>query len=318
MSSGQPSERKKRLDAATEALTALVAQYPASARLPTERELGERLGVGRSTLREAISRLVALGLVRVVHGRGMYARDRAAATTSDVSVPEHSGVQTLLDRAAVGAHHAGMSESDFLATAGAAYQASAGTGSINILAPLPSTMRSEIVRLLDESGADHVDCELRQLKSATAGPVIALHWVTTRLLDAGIDIIPVGAGLWVDLTVACSGLDQAEQVIAYGADEATLAAVKDTAKSLRPDLQLTGRIGLPSPGEVDEGTILLPLEAGVSVGLRRAFCYRTGLIATERRALIRKLHQPAAEPAATVSRPSARSRIGTAASHTLD
>jgi GntR family transcriptional regulator, transcriptional repressor for pyruvate dehydrogenase complex len=43
-------------------------------RLPSERELRERLGVGRSTVREALRALEALGLIDMQQGRGSYVR----------------------------------------------------------------------------------------------------------------------------------------------------------------------------------------------------------------------------------------------------
>lgn len=42
------------------------------AQLPTERELAQRFGVGRSTIREAVSSLAAKGIVEVRHGRGLF------------------------------------------------------------------------------------------------------------------------------------------------------------------------------------------------------------------------------------------------------
>jgi GntR family transcriptional repressor for pyruvate dehydrogenase complex len=43
-------------------------------RLPNEQALGARLGVGRSTVREAVRRLLALGLLEIRRGRGTYVR----------------------------------------------------------------------------------------------------------------------------------------------------------------------------------------------------------------------------------------------------
>lgn len=44
-------------------------------RLPGENELAERLGVGRSSVREGISRLAAYGIVEVKHGQGTFVTD---------------------------------------------------------------------------------------------------------------------------------------------------------------------------------------------------------------------------------------------------
>ncbi|MFT4010127.1 MAG: FCD domain-containing protein [Nocardioidaceae bacterium] len=44
--------------------------FPTGSRLPPERELAERLGVSRATLREAIAGLRVAGMVRTVRGRG--------------------------------------------------------------------------------------------------------------------------------------------------------------------------------------------------------------------------------------------------------
>lgn len=60
----------------TDALTAqlrdaiLRGDYPAGSRLPAERDLAPSLGVGRSTVREAVAKLAQLGLVEVRHGGG--------------------------------------------------------------------------------------------------------------------------------------------------------------------------------------------------------------------------------------------------------
>lgn len=43
-------------------------------RLPSERQLQEQLQVGRSTVREALKSLEALGIVEIRHGRGVFAR----------------------------------------------------------------------------------------------------------------------------------------------------------------------------------------------------------------------------------------------------
>ena len=49
----------------------LAGHYAAGTRLPPERELAEQLQVGRSTVREALQRLEALGMLRIRHGEGV-------------------------------------------------------------------------------------------------------------------------------------------------------------------------------------------------------------------------------------------------------
>lgn len=49
--------------------------YPAGGRLPSERELGERFGVSRPTIREAMLALEIRGMVEARHGSGIYVVD---------------------------------------------------------------------------------------------------------------------------------------------------------------------------------------------------------------------------------------------------
>jgi GntR family transcriptional repressor for pyruvate dehydrogenase complex len=53
----------------------LTGAIPAGGRLPNERELAARLGVNRSSVREAVRRLEGLELVAVRHGQGTFVRD---------------------------------------------------------------------------------------------------------------------------------------------------------------------------------------------------------------------------------------------------
>jgi GntR family transcriptional repressor for pyruvate dehydrogenase complex len=52
-------------------------------RLPTERALGERFGVSRSVIRDALRRLEAGGVVRVEHGRGIFVSDTVGHVTGN-------------------------------------------------------------------------------------------------------------------------------------------------------------------------------------------------------------------------------------------
>jgi len=55
-------------------------------RLPPERELAHTLGVSRSTVREAVQRLIARGLLEAHHGRGLFIR-RVLATPGVPDLP---------------------------------------------------------------------------------------------------------------------------------------------------------------------------------------------------------------------------------------
>jgi DNA-binding FadR family transcriptional regulator len=70
------------VDQVIEQLRTAVAQgeWPLGERIPTELELGEQLGVGRNTIREAVRALAHSGLLEVRQGDGTYVR-----ATSEVS-----------------------------------------------------------------------------------------------------------------------------------------------------------------------------------------------------------------------------------------
>ena len=57
-------------------------------RLPSEPELAKQLGVGRTTIREALGKLQALGLVEVIRGRGSFLRTSG----------EHDDAKTIFAR----------------------------------------------------------------------------------------------------------------------------------------------------------------------------------------------------------------------------
>jgi GntR family transcriptional repressor for pyruvate dehydrogenase complex len=61
-------------------------------KLPPERELTKMFGVGRSTLREAISALVLVGYLEVIQGRGTFLRKDFQ--TANLSAMELSDIQT--------------------------------------------------------------------------------------------------------------------------------------------------------------------------------------------------------------------------------
>ncbi len=66
------------VDQARDALAAFVRDAPAGTKLPPERQLAQRLGVSRTTLRDGVSRLALLGLLEVRQGDGTYVRSPTA------------------------------------------------------------------------------------------------------------------------------------------------------------------------------------------------------------------------------------------------
>ncbi|WP_136419130.1 FadR/GntR family transcriptional regulator [Herbaspirillum sp. ST 5-3] len=68
---GRVEEVMRRLETAM-----LNGSFPANARLPSEREMAERYGVSRNTVREAIQRLAARGLLRSRRGAGVFVSDQ--------------------------------------------------------------------------------------------------------------------------------------------------------------------------------------------------------------------------------------------------
>lgn len=68
--------------------------------LPSERTLQEILGVSRFTLREALARLSALGIIEIEHGKGAFvAREMSRSSLGDVFLPlfANQNIQNLID-----------------------------------------------------------------------------------------------------------------------------------------------------------------------------------------------------------------------------
>jgi len=68
--------------------------------LPSERALQELLGISRFTLREALARLSALGIVEITHGKGAFvAQEMNPSSLEDVFLPlfANQNIQSLSD-----------------------------------------------------------------------------------------------------------------------------------------------------------------------------------------------------------------------------
>jgi GntR family transcriptional regulator, transcriptional repressor for pyruvate dehydrogenase complex len=79
-------ERAQLKDAVVERLRDLIesGRYPPGSKLPSERELRDEFGVGRSTVREGLRMLEALGVIELQQGRGAFVRTETdpASTSS--------------------------------------------------------------------------------------------------------------------------------------------------------------------------------------------------------------------------------------------
>jgi GntR family transcriptional regulator, transcriptional repressor for pyruvate dehydrogenase complex len=81
--------RPKLTEVVAQQLLEAISVLPEGARVPSERELTRELGVGRSTLREALHGLALLGEIEIRHGQGVFvakhssdARELAALTAA--------------------------------------------------------------------------------------------------------------------------------------------------------------------------------------------------------------------------------------------
>jgi DNA-binding transcriptional regulator YhcF (GntR family) len=310
---------RKRLDAATERLRSLVGDYPPGARLPTERQLTEELGIGRSTLREAVSRLVALGLVEVVHGRGMFAADGSAVPTTPA--PSADDLEGLLGAAARAARARDLEVEGFLGRAKAAYESEAEAAhlaTVTIVTPLPSALRSELVALLDATGREFVESPLDGVEADPRGAVLVLWHAVGQLAGNGqATVLSLGATLCADLTIGLGTLGSRGEVSVAASDEETLAAVLEAVRAMRPDLRVNGWVGAQPP-EGESGRPLLVEDRLLEAIPEHGIPFRTDLGPAERKAIERALAQPRESESAGGRATRASSRMGMASSQALD
>ena len=67
-----PVTRRKLTATVAEQLLAAIHELPPGTKVPSERELTKELGVGRSTVREALNGIAMLGIVEIRHGQGVF------------------------------------------------------------------------------------------------------------------------------------------------------------------------------------------------------------------------------------------------------
>jgi DNA-binding FadR family transcriptional regulator len=80
-----PAPRRKLTETVAEQLLAAIRNLPPGAKVPSERELTKDLGVGRSTVREALNGLAMLGMVEIRHGQGVFVTNDAAQVNNEPS-----------------------------------------------------------------------------------------------------------------------------------------------------------------------------------------------------------------------------------------
>ncbi|HEY0217149.1 MAG TPA: FCD domain-containing protein [Cellulomonas sp.] len=71
-------------------------EWPVDSRIPTEPELMELIGVGRTTVREAVRSLASLGMLETLVSRGTYVRSRMPVSSVLADFIAHQRVQDLL------------------------------------------------------------------------------------------------------------------------------------------------------------------------------------------------------------------------------
>jgi GntR family transcriptional regulator, transcriptional repressor for pyruvate dehydrogenase complex len=86
--------RRKLAETVAERLLTAVRTQPPGTRIPSERVLAEQLGVGRSTVREALNGLAALGVLDIRQGRGVFVAAPSARWDAEALVPALIRAQT--------------------------------------------------------------------------------------------------------------------------------------------------------------------------------------------------------------------------------
>ena len=94
----QQAPRKKLAETVAQQILEAVRELPAGTRLPPERELTKRMGVGRSTVREALNGLEMMGVVEIRHGQGVFVAKRPPmAGDLERSLPPKAITDELLE-----------------------------------------------------------------------------------------------------------------------------------------------------------------------------------------------------------------------------
>jgi GntR family transcriptional repressor for pyruvate dehydrogenase complex len=94
----QPAPRRKLSETVAQQLMEAFADLPPGAKVPSERELTRDLGVGRSTVREALNGLAALGVLEIRHGQGAFMTDQGPTVAKGEQTAQPSSLTAALER----------------------------------------------------------------------------------------------------------------------------------------------------------------------------------------------------------------------------
>jgi GntR family transcriptional regulator, transcriptional repressor for pyruvate dehydrogenase complex len=92
----EPAARRKLSETVAQQLIEAFRELPPGTKVPSERELTKELGVGRSTVREALNGLAVLGVLEIRHGQGAFISEEPPGG-ADADAP-HSVLTAALER----------------------------------------------------------------------------------------------------------------------------------------------------------------------------------------------------------------------------
>lgn len=94
----QPAPRRKLSETVAQQLMEAFADLPPGAKVPSERELTRDLGVGRSTVREALNGLAVLGVLEIRHGQGAFITAQGPTIAKGDETAQPSSLTAALER----------------------------------------------------------------------------------------------------------------------------------------------------------------------------------------------------------------------------
>jgi GntR family transcriptional regulator len=155
-------------------------EYPPGSAIPTEVELMEHYQLSRSTVRQAIARLRAEGLLEATPGRGTFVRHRSAVTVP-LSRYTHPGV---------------LQSNSTLGPWGAACKAHGLRGGVRMIEVARERADSELAEWLELSEGSDVIHRVRHMLANDQVAQIQEAWLPAELVEGtplvGDDVAPAG------------------------------------------------------------------------------------------------------------------------------